>query len=272
MKYRGRTGEYFEVLESAPDSGIGYNSEQDQLSMLWILDDDNSINIDTRNYSFKKNQIVFLTEFNKVDIQKIGKYRLLKFNKPFYCILNHDSEVGCKGVLFFGATEAPILNPKEKDLDVLETVWKMLVLEMESNDNLQLEMLQMMLKRILILATRIFKTEENYQSLDTSQGNIVREFNFLVESHFRTKHTVSEYAELLNKSPKTISNLFGKLSNKSPLQFIQDRIMLEVRRLLSYTDMSISEVGYEVGFNDIQSFSRFFKKHQGMSPTQYKAQ
>jgi len=271
MKYRGRTGEYFEILETLPESDISYHSEEDQLSMLWLLDDNNSIDIDARNYNFKKNQIIFLTAFNKVNIKSLGKHRYLKFNKPFYCILDHDSEVGCKGILFFGASEVPILNPNEQEIDILETVWKMLALEMESNDNLQLEMLQMMLKRILILATRIYKSEENYQTLDNQQENIVREFNFLVESHFKTKHSVSEYAQLLNKSPKTISNLFGKLSTRTPLQFIQDRIMLEVRRLLSYTDISISEVGYEVGFKDIQSFSRFFKKHQGVSPSEFRA-
>lgn len=272
MKYRGRTGEYFEVLEQAPDNTVVYNSEEGQLSMLWFLEDDNQVEIDARTYIFNKHQIIFLTEFNKVDLRRMGKHRFLKFNKPFYCILNHDSEVGCKGILFFGASEVPVLNPKTNDLEILDTVWKMLALEMESNDNLQLEMLQMMLKRILILATRIYKSEDGYQALDKQQGDIVREFNFLVESHFKTKHSVSEYAELLNKSPKTISNLFGKLSTKTPLQFIQERIMLEVRRLLRYTDMTISEVGYDVGFNDIQSFSRFFKKHQGVSPSEYRVQ
>jgi len=271
MIYKGRNGEYFEVSKNLLDNSTGYHSEKDQLSMLWILDDDNSITIDAQNYSFKKGQIIFLTAFNKVDIKSVGKHRYLKFNKPFYCILDHDSEVGCRGVLFFGASTVPVLNPTETDLEILETVWKMLVLEMKPNDNLQLEMLQMMLKRLLILATRIYKTEENFNALDIQQEDIVREFNFLVESHFRTKHSVAEYAKLLNKSPKTISNLFGKLSNKSPLQFIQDRIMLEVRRLLRYTDMSISEVGYEVGFKDIQSFSRFFKKREGISPSRFRS-
>ncbi len=62
------------------------------------------------------------------------------------------------------------------------------------------------------------------------------------------------------KSPKTLSNVFKKMEAKSPLQFINDRLMLEARRLLRYADMSISEVGYEIGFADVQAFSRFLKK------------
>ena len=146
----------------------------------------------------------------------------------------------------------------------------MIGIEQKSSDNLQLEMLQMMLKRLLILCTRIYKKHENYSAVDNSQSDIIRDFNFLVEQNFKTKHTVTEYAALLNKSPKTLSNLFGKLSDKSPLQYIQDRIILEAKRVLGYTDLPVSEIGDDLGFKDIQSFSRFFKKHVGTSPTSFR--
>ena len=95
--------------------------------------------------------------------------------------------------------------------------------------------------------------------------------NFQVEQHFKTKHTVAEYAGLLNKSPKTISNIFSKFGSKSPLQYIQERKMLEARRLLRYSDMQIQEIAYEIGYDDIQAFSRFFKKQEGISPSVFKA-
>lgn len=78
------------------------------------------------------------------------------------------------------------------------------------------------------------------------------------------------YAALLFKSPKTISNTFKKISGKTPLQFIQERILLEAKRYLLYTEKDISEIGYELGFPDIQSFSRFFKKNQGVSPSTFR--
>ncbi len=248
-----------------PDSSI-----DGQLSIYWFEEDDNCLIIDAKDYVFNKNQLICLTSMHKVIVQKLGKVKYLRFNAPFFCILNHDSEVGCKGILFFGSSNLPLLNPSVEDLTILETVWKMILIEMESRDNLQLEMLQMMLKRLLILCTRIYKSQENYQAIDNIQTDIVREFSFLVEQHFKEKHSVSEYADLLNKSPKTISNLFKKVSDKSPLQIIQNRIMIEVRRMLRYTELPISEIGYQVGYQDIQSFSRFFKKHEGVSPSQFR--
>lgn len=269
--YQGKTDEYFEVLNIESGDMLPNDVIDGQLSIYWFEEDDNCLIIDSKDYVFNKNQLICLTSMHKVIVQKLGKVKYLRFNSPFFCILNHDSEVGCKGILFFGSSNLPILNPRPEDFSILETVWKMILIEMESRDNLQLEMLQMMLKRLLILCTRIYKGQENYQAIDNKQVDIVREFNFLVEQHFKEKHTVAEYATILNKSPKTISNLFGKVSEKSPLQIIQNRIMIEVRRLLRYTEMPVSEIGYQVGYQDIQSFSRFFKKHEGVSPSQFRS-
>ncbi len=270
MKYLGNTDEYFEIATLDKNPYLQEQAIEGQFSMLWFLEDDNSMVIDAEARSFNQNEILFLTSLNNIEIQQIKKHHFLRFNKAFHCIINHDSEVGCRGILFYGSNNTPTLRPNNEQLSILETVWKMLVIEMKASDNLQLEMLQMMLKRILLLSTRMYKSQTNYQAIDEGQTDIVREFNFQVEQHFKEKHSVAEYAALLNKSPKTLSNLFSKLSGKSPLQIIQSRIMLEVRRLLRYTDKPISEIGYEVGFMDIQSFSRFFKKHQGVSPSVYR--
>ncbi len=271
MKYIGRTNEFFEVVDITSDNCSALkDTQKGQLILLWFNTDNNKITIDAVEHQFNTNQIVCLTEFHKVEIKKVYGVKLLRFNKPFYCILDHDSEVGCKGILYYGSSNVPILSPSEKETEILDAVWKMLILEMESKDTLQLEMLQMMLKRILILCTRIYKNQENYQANDNNKIEIIRDFNYLVEQHFREKHTVAEYAKLLNKSPKTISNLFKKAGNKTPLQFIQKRRMLEARRLLRYTDKGVSEIGYEIGFNDVQAFSRFFKKYEGISSSEFR--
>ncbi len=270
MKYTGKTGEYFEVLEFLENQMINLKPQEGVLSILWFKEENNILEIDGREHHFEKDQVVCLTNFNKIKFIRKGNTSLLRFNSPFYCILQHDREVGCKGVLFYGSSLTPIIKLDQNDKEVMESVWKVLSIEMNSRDNLQLEMLQMLLKRIVILITRIYKQQENYQTLDPHQSDLIREFHFLVEQHFKEKHAVSEYATLLNKSPKTLSNLFGKLHDKTPSQMIQQRIMHEVRRLLAYTDQPISEIGYDVGFNDLQSFSRFFKKHEGISPSDFR--
>lgn len=270
MRFQGQTDEFIELraLEST-DCHIFNNPESGSLTVLWFLEDNNRFIVDGKTYCFMKNQVVFFTEFHQITVLEKHKTHFLRFNRSFYCIIDHDEEISCKGLLFFGASQLPIITIPDREEEHFMTLWKMFSIEMELVDNLQIGMLQMMLKRYLIICTRLYKA----QSLDNPpeiDNNLVREFNFLVEQHFKTKHTVAEYANLLNKSPKTLSNIFSKIHSKSPLQYIKERRLLEARRLLIYSDKQIQEVAYEIGFEDIQAFSRFFKKQEGVSPSEFK--
>lgn len=271
MIYEGPSAEKFQIEPiDASSCFILKEKNPNELTFLW-LNEDAILLIDGMEHRLKTNQAVCLTEFHRVEVKKIAKARMIRFNRAFFCILDHDSEVGCKGVLFFGSAETPIFNLSPLEAEKLEALWKVFEMEIkEHRDPLQLEMLQILLKRLLILCTRIYKAQHNLEDLDRGQMDLLREFNYLVEMHYKTKHTVADYADLLFKSPKTLSNLFAKLGEKSPLAFIHDRKMLESRRLLGYTDWSIKEIGFELGFEDVQSFSRFFKKNEGLSPSDFK--
>lgn len=270
MKFTGNTNEFLElkVLKTA-ECTIFIDPDPSSLTILWFESDHNEFIIDGKDYIFNKNQIVFFTEFHKITVKKKKTTKYLRFNRSFYCIIDNDIEVSCKGLLFFGASQLPSITIPEEEVEHFETLWKMFTIEMRSKDNLQIGMLQMMLKRYLILCTRHYKNQHR-SSIGKKENDIIREFNFLVEKHFKTKHTVAAYAALLNKSPKTLSNVFSKLSSKTPLQYIQERKMLEARRLITYSSMQIQEIAYEIGFDDVQAFSRFFKKQEGISPSEFK--
>jgi hypothetical protein len=77
----------------------------------------------------------------------------------------------------------------------------MFAIEMESKDDLQNDMLLMMLKRLLILNPHIQRANR-VDHIWQKVSWCVREYNYLVESNFKTKHQVADYAEMLNKSPK----------------------------------------------------------------------
>lgn len=272
MEYKGHTDEYLQLAEITPDNCylLKENTSNGQ-SLLWMTADDNQLNIDGKDYTFQQNEVVCLTQFHRVRVRKVSRMRMVRFNRPFFCVIDHDSEVGCKGVLFFGASQLPVFHIPLEELEKFDILWRMFSIEMQSKDSLQIEMLQMMLKRLLILSTRLYKAQKMAGlAAENGHADIVREFNFLVEQHFKTKHTVAEYADLLHKSPKTISNLFTRLGTKTPLQLIQERKMLEARRMLRYTELPVKEIAYELGYEDLQTFSRFFKVQEGVSPSEFR--
>jgi len=270
MLYTGQLNEFIRLAEiDASNCDLLKEKITDGLSVIWPLDE-LKINVDGAEHLFPANSVLFLTEYHKVEVIEVNKARLIRFNRAFYCIADHDSEVGCKGILFFGASEFPRISIPPEELEKFDILWKMFAIEMVSKDDLQNDMLLMMLKRLLILCTRVYKEQTELTSFDKKQLDIVREYNYLVESNFKTKRQVADYAEMLNKSPKTLANLFKKYNEKSPQQIIQTRTILEARRLLRYSDKSIKEIAYEVGYEDIQSFSRFFRKTEGISPSDFK--
>ncbi len=81
---------------------------------------------------------------------------------------------------------------------------------------------------------------------------------------------MSFYAAQLHKSPKTLSNLFAIYNHKTPSQVIQERIVIEAKRLLTYTRKSVKQITFELGFEDVSYFSSFFKKHTQLSPLDFR--
>lgn len=273
MLFEGPNHEHLTLTERTDLLRIQFDAQLHfPLLFVWVQGNDCVLTSDGVSKSIAHNSIVCLTHFKEVELEGHELLRFIRFNKEFYCVLDHDQEVSCKGLLFFSGEGLPVFQIPAGETEKFELLWRMFKIEMESKDELQLDMLQMMLKRFIILSTRLFKEQSPRERLAAPDVNLVREFQFLVETHFKTKHTVQAYADLLHKSPKTLANSFARWSGKTPLQLIHERKLLEAKRLLRYTDKQISEVGYELGFEDIQAFSRFFKKATGHSPSDFKAQ
>ncbi len=271
MIFKNNSHEILQIYELNPsDKAVLLDVQKTDMTFIWNTGGTMSIVIDKIEYVIEKNQIIFLTEFHKIDQIKFDSLRMIRFNQPFYCIVNHDNEVGSKGLLFFGASEIPIVTIAEHMVGDFEKSWDIFCAEMKNSDILQQDMLQALLKRFLILSVRILRRNKNFDRLDTKQSDIIREFNYLVERHFAEHHDVAFYASKLNKSPKTLSNLFAQVSDRAPLNIIHDRIMIHARRQMNYSNLSIKEIAYELGYDNIQTFSRFFKTKEGLSPVQYR--
>lgn len=194
-----------------------------------------------------------------------------QFNREFYCIVNHDREVGCAGFLFYGSWGNMVLPTDSKTRLKLQLLIEVFKDEYTERDEIQGAMLRMLLVRLIITITRAAK--ENLlpaANPDPAKFDLVRHYNLLVERHYKQQHEVNFYAGMLFKSPKTLANVFAKSGSRSPLLVIHDRLAIEARRLLSNTEMSVKEIAGELGFEDAGHFTRFFKKQTGKSPSDFK--
>lgn len=240
--------------------------------ILWNREKSCIVKIDGYSLTFKKNQVLFCTPLNILEVPLDSGLISIVFNREFYCLRDHDHEVSCQGLLFFGSSLPPVITLNDSEILSFESMFRIFKEEFETKDQIQGEMLRVLLKRLLIKSTRLIAEKSINSKMLKPHLDLVRKFHILVENHFKEKHQVAEYAELLFKSPKTLSNLFKKTGDKSPLKIINDRILLEAKRLLIFSNKNVDEIGYELGYKEAAHFSKFFKTHTGLPPAQFKEQ
>ncbi len=251
-----------------------YTQENGRLiSIIWNMGDESvNVQIDDRTIVLEPDMVTTTTYLQMISLDESDKELLgFSFNREFYCIQDHDHEVSCNGVLFLGTQDPPLVRLDDKESQRFKILFEVFKEEFETKDNIQGEMLRMLLKRLIIKTTRLAKAQLITPDLDEAQVDTIRKFNVLVDTHYREKRQVADYAELLFKSPKTLSNLFAKYNHKSPLQIIHERIVLEAKRLLLSSDKSAKEIAHELGFDATAPFHKLFKKVTGLTPQQFKA-
>lgn len=246
-------------------------NKKETYRIIWVRNGQVRFIVDAIEYLLEKDQMIFLTPLNKVEILfESDQVVSFSFNREFYCISDHDNEVSCHGHLFFGSSQVPIISLNEKERSSFDMLFEVFKEEFNEDDAIQGEMLRILLKRLLIKSARLARENMIDPLLDQHQLNIIREFNVLVEMNFREKHQVKDYADMLFKSPKTLSNLFAKYNDQSPLEIIKSRIILEAKRLLLYSEKNIEEIAFELGYNEAPHFSKFFKSQVKQSPKSFR--
>lgn len=244
---------------------------QNLFTFIWATEERIALEIDSVKVVLEPDQILSLTPFHNLQYVNGSKAIVFQFNRDFYCIKDHDKEVGCAGLLFYGNKHLPVVSLDTSEREKYKQLYQVFVDELDTDDNVQAEMLRILMTRFIIKTTRLIKAQTSITNITADKQELIRQFSFLVEVHFKNEHSVSFYASQLHKSPKTISNYFSK-HDRSPLQLVHDRIVLEAKRLLMYSDKSAKEIAYEIGFDDPSHLSRLFKKQTGTSPSSFRKQ
>ncbi|MEI9945610.1 MAG: helix-turn-helix domain-containing protein [Chitinophagaceae bacterium] len=234
-------------------------------TIAWNRGDKQTLTVDGTRHDLLPDTLVTLLFNQSFHFENPSGIVAWQFNREFYCIIDHDAEVSCVGFLF--GTDHMLISLDERTRNKIQLLLDIFIEELKTADNIQNEMLLVLLKRLIIVITKLARAEYvPKKQLPDDKFHLLRKFNLLVEADFRKEHSVSYYAQRLNKSPKTLSNLFAIYNNKTPLQIIQERIIIEAKRQLQYTSQSIKEITFALGFEDTAYFSNFFKRHTSLSP------
>ena len=126
-----------------------------------------------------------------------------------------------------------------------------------------------LIRALLLLLVRARMRSE--READDHAGDLMQRFRELIEQHYTTHWSIEDYARSLNLTESRLNRLCLKTSGQTAFGLIQSRLLLEARRKLVYTGISVTQLAYELGFSDPAYFCRFFKKLTGLAPSRFRS-
>ena len=239
--------------------------------------------------SFVEGSPVHIIDFNPVQIEPgsflfVGKDRVQFFDqvRPFKAkaLLFTDEFFGKDRTAIRFLNRTPLFNsadgPHEciiKTSLSLEAYWDHIVHEEKAPpDHYKPLLLKNHLENFLLQAER-----EGAQNLNTGtradgQQEVFYRLRDMVEENFRDQKPVAFYTENLRISGKVLTRITQKMAGKTPKQMLDERLLLEAKRLLIHDSDAGKTIGYSLGFNEPTNFIKFFRKHTGTTPATFREQ
>ncbi|MET0944251.1 MAG: AraC family transcriptional regulator, partial [Flavobacterium sp.] len=193
-------------------------------------------------------------------------YTTLQFHGDFYCIEYHRKEVACNGLLFNNIYIEPSIKlTTEQHLLYCQLVDQIID---EIKEHAPSEIVLRSYLQLILAKSSSLKITSEKQNLQKDQK--MDQFKILLEENFLSLHKPSDYASLLSMTSNNFTKQCGKRFNKTPTQMIQERLILEAKKQLHLTRLSIKEIAYGLKFQDEYYFSRVFKKMTKISPQTFR--
>lgn len=239
-----------EPLEVRVRPSVPFPHRHDFWQIILITSGGGIHQIDFRTYKVKPRQIFII---------KPGQVHRWKMN------------AGIKGIIVEFARSGHLSNsPDEIILPENEfQILKMLTSIMQSESSSKGVDADVSLRSLL--ASFLIQLERHTPKLGPGKTTTILEsFKNLVEKNFMKEHRVEFYSEKLGITSKALTMQVTRSLGRSPRAIIQDRFMMEARRYLAFSTMSIAEIGFELGFEDANYFTRFFRTHEKITPAAFR--
>ena len=242
--------------------------------ILWIDKGKGTHYIDFNPINVEDHIVIFIPQNSVSVFDKTGIYegKAILFTDNFFSKNIRDIQFLHSSILYsdmYSIAKIQI-NPQVSDLkvflNIMETEYK------RNTDSAQYAILHNMLHIFLLQAEREMK-KQGFPELKPGVhlDNLIL-FKELLEENFSTEKSVNRYASNLNVSEKQLHKATKTLLDKTPKQLIDERVILESKRLLVHSTQSIKEIAYALGYDEPTNFIKYFKKHTTTTPSEFRRQ
>jgi AraC family transcriptional activator of pobA len=230
------------------------------------------------HYDFDEGSMIF-TAPNQI----VGSTKIYKGNEGFSLIFHQDFLQGnaladkIKQYGFFSYSSSEALHLSERERATISSIFIIIQEELDSRiDDFSQDVVIAQIELLISYAKRFYKRQFLTRQVVTSE--LLERFENLLNSYFQENKplsqglpTVQYLADQLNYTPNYLSDMLRSLTGLNAQHHIHEKVIEKSKELLSTTNLTVSEVAYQLGFEHSQSFSRLFKVKTQLAPLQFRA-
>lgn len=257
-------------------SGVGvvnYPHRHDCYEVLYISEGEGIHIIDFVPYQIKPPMFFFLSK-DQVHFWQLIKplkgYALL-FTEEFLGFSSSNIIRSQDFCIFNDTTDSPWLSVADENLSVFNGLFADIEQEFHHENARSISVLRAYLHILLTKIHRLYLIDHPEMGSVTS-SSLVRQFKQLVSEYFITEHGVHDYAKRMGITTSHLKDTVKAITGSAPGSIIRQQLIVEAKRLLAHSNVTVAEIGYCLNFEDASYFGRFFKRETGMSPIAFRQQ
>ncbi|WP_229722736.1 helix-turn-helix domain-containing protein [Xylophilus rhododendri] len=264
---------YFDLvrLEDRPDIPRSFPHRHDYYHLLWMSEAAGTHLLDFERYPARANSVFFVSPGQlhawESAIRPCGF--VINFSADFFVQMFPRADDIAQLPFFHIASTAPVLHLSQAQHDELRPLLLEMEREFQSDAEARMDIVRAYL---LVLLTRLRRIHPRRSGEGATPLNhsLTQRFTLLIDQHYLEFARLGDYTSRLHTTERQLNEAVKRTLGKTAGQLIQERLVLEAKRLLGNTAMSVAEIAFQLGFEDQAYFSRFFKKQAGVTPGEFK--
>lgn len=255
-------------LDNCPPSYLNDPGRKDFFEIVWLKNEDPLHDTKSHGFDIKGDWVYLIPPYRVHQLNKAGKNgELLSFKRDF---LDEDDKEFLLDIfkIFNVQGEFSCLRLDNEAATDLGNVYQLLQNEYQKAGD-DLVVLKAILKVFLLKLIKV--KEQEFTGHDIHQKRVY-DFLMLLESNYLNIRNTDFYAAKLDISSKRLNQILKEKLDKTGMQLIHDRLILEAKRMIIHSEYTIKEIAFQLGFSDRPYFSRFFKKQTGQTPDEFQKQ
>lgn len=245
-------------------------SREESHTIIFLTEGSYKTKIGFKEYTIKSDQIVILQAGAVFSTPHISTEV-----KGFACHFHPDILIGKFGnhtlltdFEFLNVGNHPVIEVKENAKPAILNLLERLCAEFKSDERPNPTIVHSYLYTLLAELQQLFG--RNSRINQSASFQITSQFRKLAYRNVKKNLKVADFAEMMNISPNHLNKSVKHITSKSASELNDEIKLIEIKFLLYQSDLSISEISYEMGYLDASYFTRFFKKHTNSSPTEFR--